>query len=144
MPINNKKFLNSYEMSNKLSRAQREKLIFDHLKGLPTPGYDVTECSNGKYLVKPIRIEVEEEEEDEENEDNDDTTNEDSESSSEEHIMHRSPTRRSLRKQNARELLEQLSQILSDDDDDDIDMTYVQPPPRINSNVSWHRRRLRF
>lgn len=52
----------------RLTRAEREHIIFNHIKGQETPGYEVIQQKNGKYKVKVKPIEIEEEEEIEENE----------------------------------------------------------------------------
>ncbi len=118
-------------MSSKLSRSEREKIIINYLKGVSTPGYEVKECSNGKFLVKQVPIEVEEEEVNEQPQ----------EEIVQEELPQVDHSKRSLKKQNARELLEQLSQMLSDSDDEKVDMTYYQPR---SDNTTWTRRRLRF
>lgn len=61
-------------MTDKLTRAQREQIIFAHLKGKDDPLYEVIETKHGKYIVKPKQIELEEEE----------TNNEESNNESEE------------------------------------------------------------
>ena len=125
-------------MSTRLSRSEREKIIINHLKGISTPGYEVKECSNGKYLVKQVAV-VEVEEEDVNEQPQEEIVQED--------IVQEEPpptvdhSKRSIKKQNARELLDQLSQMLSDSDDDKVDMTYYQPR---GDNTTWTRRRLRF
>ena len=50
-------------MEAKLTKAQRERIIFNHLKGIEDPLYEVSETKYGKWLVKPKHIEIEEEEE---------------------------------------------------------------------------------
>jgi len=52
-------------MTEKLTRRERERIIFQFLKGKPDPLYDVEETCHGKYVVKPKQIQVEEEEEEE-------------------------------------------------------------------------------
>ena len=125
-------------MSTRLSRSEREKIIINYLKGISTPGYEVKECSNEKYLVKQVAV-VEVEEEDVNEQPQEEIVQED--------IVQEEPpptvdhSKRSIKKQNARELLEQLSQMLSDSDDEKVDMTYYQPR---SDNTTWTRRRLRF
>ena len=48
-------------MAEKLTKAQREQIIFAHLKGQDNPLYEVTQTKYGKYVVKPKQIQVEEE-----------------------------------------------------------------------------------
>ena len=52
-------------MTDKLTRRERERIIFQYLKGQPNPAYDVQETCHGKYVVKPKQIQIEEEEEEE-------------------------------------------------------------------------------
>ena len=52
--------------SPKLTRRERERIIFDYLKGKPDPLYEVRETNHGKYVVEPKQIQLEEEEEKEE------------------------------------------------------------------------------
>lgn len=47
----------------KLTRRERESIIFQYLKGQPNPLYEVEETNHGKYVVKQKQIEIEEEEE---------------------------------------------------------------------------------
>ena len=47
----------------KLTRRERENIIFQFLKGTPNPLYDVKETNHGKYVVLPKQIQIEEEEE---------------------------------------------------------------------------------
>ena len=48
-------------MTDKLTRAQREKIIFQHLKGIDDPLYEVLQTKHGKYIVRPKAIQLEEE-----------------------------------------------------------------------------------
>ena len=50
-------------MEAKLSKSQRQQIIFNYLKGQPDPLYEVQETKYGKYIVRPKQIELEEEEE---------------------------------------------------------------------------------
>lgn len=47
----------------KLTRRERENIIFQYLKGKPDPLYEVEETCHGKYVVKQKQIQLEEEEE---------------------------------------------------------------------------------
>ena len=47
--------------SLKLTKSERERIIFNHLKGIEDPIYEVSQTKYGKYLVRPKQIEVEEE-----------------------------------------------------------------------------------
>ena len=132
-------------MSKRLSRSQRESIIIDYLNHKETPGYNVIENSNGKFIVRAIKeehvepksikeIQLEEEELEEPEPDNE-----------EPHIEIPKVNRS---KQNARELLKQLSDLLIEDDinnDDDkksqqqgqyIERRY-KPGPQ-----NWNRRKL--
>lgn len=183
----------------RLTKSEREKIIIDFVKGKPTPGYEVVELSNGKYQVKEVKIIVEVEEEDQEEQKEDDTAsghNAASLGSDEPHLKRAScastgecsgrplfektppvgkpPVQqpkppRGSNKQNALELLKQLTAIMEgdapdgasarrDDDDEQLsyeEMTYQQPsrpdcwcnPVRgapVNFNQNWNRKRLRF
>ena len=152
--------------SKRLTRAQREAIIIDYINGKETPGYKVIENANGKFTVRTIKeapkpietkpvFEIEEEdandnvnENDNQNDNkNDSDTDYETQSSS-------SQSERSLKqpvinrsKQNARELLQQLSQLLNGDDDETnpnqqqgqfIEKRY-KPGPQ-----SWKRKKLIF
>ena len=54
-------------MSRKLTRAEREAIVIDHLKGKPTPGYNVIETKMGHYRVTPVKIEIDSDDDDESN-----------------------------------------------------------------------------
>ena len=100
-------------MSSHLTKSERESIIFNHLKGKKTPGYNVIEHPNGKYTVKPIPIEMEEEDIDEDTE----------EQIEEEEVIDKKPHKvfKSRTKQNARKLLEQLTRIMDEDSEDNND-----------------------
>ena len=146
----------------RLTKSEREKIIIDFVKGKPTPGYEVIELSNGKYQVKEVKIVVEVEEEDQD------------EPELQEPVEHEPtpkpacpdgcqdyhPKRQNRsNKQNALELLKQLTAIMEDaaapdgasarwgDDDEEPnyeEMTYQQPSRPLNLNQNWNRKRLRF
>jgi hypothetical protein len=161
----------------RLTKSEREKIIIDFVKGKPTPGYEVVELSNGKYQVKEVKIIVEVEEEDQEEQKEDETLTGSAstgECSGRPLFEKKPPVQqpkppRGSNKQNALELLKQLTAIMEDDDDtpdgalarrDDEqlsyeEMTYQQPsrpdcwcnPVRgapVNFNQNWNRKRLRF
>lgn len=112
----------------KLTRQEREKVIIQHIKGNPTPGYEVQERPNGKYLVKVVEppmddFEIEEEDEQE------------------------SPPPR----QNARELLRQLSELIDNNAEDNPQPTYAPAnrtptysTDRTTAPTNWNRKRLCF
>ena len=130
-------------MSKRLSKSEREQIIFNHLKGKETPGYEVIEQSNGKFTVRTIKEEpkIEIEEEENENEPENEPEIEEEENPEPESIIQtRTPNRT---KQNARELLKQLTQLLEENDFDNepyqgqfIEKRY-KPGPQ-----SWKRRKL--
>ena len=120
------------------------------MKGKPTPGYEVIELSNGKYQVKEVKIVVEVEEEDQDEPE----LQEPVEQVSTPHptIKRRSGKQDGLLtrqggRQNALELLKQLTAIMEDGDDEEPnyeEMTYQQPSRPLNLNQNWNRKRLRF
>ena len=144
--------------SKRLTRAQREAIIIDYINGKETPGYKVIENANGKFTVRTIKeipkpietkpvFEIEEEDANDNVNENDSDADYETQSSS-------SQSERSLKqpvinrsKQNARELLQQLSQLLNGDDDETnpnqqqgqfIEKRY-KPGPQ-----SWKRKKLIF
>ena len=161
----------------RLTKSETEKIIIDFVKGKPTPGYEVVELSNGKYQVKEVKIIVEVEEEDQE-----ELQPEPIEQASQPCSVEGDPRLRPVQqaqpqpkpssfgqgspatapkrsgKQNALELLKQLTAIMEDDapngasarwgDYDEQpsyeEMTYQQPSRPVNFNQNWNRKRLRF
>ena len=123
----------------RLTKSEREKIIIDFVKGKPTPGYEVIELSNGKYQVKEVKIVVEVEEEDQDEPELQEPV---------EQVSTPHPKRQNRSgKQNALELLKQLTAIMEDDDDEEPnyeEMTYQQPSRPLNLNQNWNRKRLRF
>ena len=134
----------------RLTKSEREKIIIDFVKGKPTPGYEVIELSNGKYQVKEVKIVVEVEEEDQDEPELQEPVEQ--ESTPHPTIKRRSSKQDGLltrqgRRQNALELLKQLTAIMEDDDDEEPnyeEMTYQQPSRPVNLNQNWNRKRLRF
>ena len=49
-------------MTEKLKRSERERIIFNHIKGIDDPLYEVSQTKYGKWIVKAKPIEIEEEE----------------------------------------------------------------------------------
>ena len=138
----------------KLTRRERERIIFEYLKGQPNPLYDVKETSNGKYVVTQKKIEIEEEERPE---------------PAPEPKLSKQQIKRERRKQNRRakadayRILEQLNRLLNandeepigvitSDDEEPADVGYDQPkapqlvdqPQFQNQQLSFRRKRLRF
>ena len=145
--------------SSKLTRAQRQQIIFKFLKGTPDPLYDVIETKHGKYIVKPKQIEVEEEES--VHEEQADTQEEESSDESSESIPPPPPPRKQTyykrtsskrTKQDARRILDALTSLINSSDysDDDESYSNQRAPPMIEPNnfnpqqLSFHRRRLVF
>ena len=138
--------------SSKLTRAQRQQIIFKHLKGTPDPLYDVVETKHGKYIVKPKQIEVEEEMVNEEPEE---TISEES-NEEEEEVRQVKPSKQANKhrtKQDARRLLDALTSLInsSESSDEDEDYQSQRAPPIIEPNnynprpqLSFRRRRLIF
>ena len=152
----------------RLTKSEREKIIIDFVKVKPTPGYEVIELSNGKYQVKEVKIVVEVEEEDQDEPELQEPVEQVSQSDCAAHPLgraavqqaqpHTKPSKR-YGKQNALELLKQLTAIMEDaaapdgasarwgDDDEEPnyeEMTYQQPSRPLNLNQNWNRKRLRF
>ena len=142
----------------KLTRRERERIIFDYLKGQPNPLYEVKETSNGKYVVSQKKIEIEEEE-----------RPEPAPARTPEPKLTKQQIKRERRKQNRRakadayRILEQLNRLLNtndeepigeitSDDEEPADVGYDQPkapqlvdqPQFQNQQLSFRRKRLRF
>ena len=116
-------------MSNKLTRSERERIVFNHIKGIDDPLYDVQETKYGKWLVKPKQIQIEEEEEHQEPEPVSQIkpTNDKQEAK-------RERRRRNRRaKQDAKRILDALTNLISsnNDDDESIDDQQQQPQPHV-------------
>ena len=144
--------------SIKLTRAQREQIIFDYLKGNENPLYEVSQTKYGKYIVKPKQIPIEEEEEvkepehketklkpkkaksnnDESNDydyDSYDYDDDDSSSDEEELLRHKHNTqilKKKRAKQDAKRILDALANLINNGDSSDDD-GYERPraPPII-------------
>ena len=142
--------------SPKLTRRERERIIFDYLKGKPDPLYEVHETNHGKYVVEQKQIQLEEEE------------------TKEEPIKQEKPSRNQLKRERRRQnrrakadayrILEQLNRLLntneepsndSSDDEQENDDEESQGPrappiinqPNLNPNpgpLTFRRKRLRF
>lgn len=148
--------------TKRLTRAQREAIIIDYINGKDTPGYKVIENANGKFTVKTLKEEPKpietpkpkfelEEDVDEPNPKDDfkyeyedkarpkceDNLSDDNFESLKQPVKIRT-------KQDARELLQQLSQILNEDEPEPqsqgqyIEKRY-KPGPQ-----SWKRKKLVF
>ena len=123
-------------MSTRLSRSEREFIIGSYLKGKPVAGYDVIECANGKYRVKAKPFEVEEDEPEPEPPVKDEPVQQVDivQESSDDPDPVKPKPKQKMTKQDARQLLKQLNEMLSDDE--------PQRGPQQPRN--WTRRRLKF
>ena len=148
-------------MSDKLTKAQREQIIFNHLKGKEDPLYEVSQTKYGKYIVKPKQIQLEEETinepEPEEEEQEDEPINEPQQMKP---TYDRQQARRERRKrsrhakQDAKRILDALTNLInsnngSDSSDDEQPMEHQEPqiieqPNFGPTKLSFHRRRLAF
>ena len=135
--------------SVKLTKAQREQIIFNHLKGVDDPQYEVTQTKYGKWIVKPKPIEIEEEEvkesEPEEQEESVKPINNKQEARRERRKRNRHA------KQNAKRILDALTNLInSNNDSDSSDDDRQRAPPLVeqpnfqSGPISFRRRRLAF
>lgn len=146
-----------YQMTDKLTRAQREQIIFNHLRGKDDPLYEVQETKYGKFIVKPKQIQIEEEEE---------AINEvkqekpkQSNSQQDKPVIDKAEARRERRKRNrrakqdAKRILDALTNLINSNngsDSSDDEQPLVQAPQLIEptnfnpTNLSYRRRRLAF
>ena len=116
------------DMSDKLTRSQRQQIIFNHLKGKDDPLYEVIETNNGKYIVRPKQFELEEE-----------TINEPThEEDEEEEPIDEPPPKPAARpktdrhkrtKQEARRILDALTNLIKDSSDEYSDDDVARAPP---------------
>jgi len=137
--------------SLKLSKSERQQIIFDFLKNKPNPLYTVEETKYGKYIVKPKQIEIEEETINEEPEDEPQPMK----PINDRQQMKRERRKRNRRaKQDAKRILDALTNLInsnnndesSDDEDEDkprapsiIEQPNLNPGP-----ITIKRRRLAF
>ena len=143
-------------MSDKLTRAQRQQIIFNHLRGKDDPAYEVIETNHGKYIVKPKQIELEEESINEEPNDEPEPsatvpiTNDNDKAAAK-----RERRKRNRRaKQDAKRILDALTNLINNpgnDDEDDSSDDIQRAPPLVEPNnfnpqpqLSYRRRRLAF
>ena len=138
------------DMSDKLTRSQRQQIIFNHLKGKDDPLYEVIETNNGKYIVRPKQFELEEEtinepQHEEVEEEEEETINEPPPKP----VARPKTDRHKRTKQEARRILDALTNLIkdsSDDEDDDV----ARAPPLVEPNnfnpqqLSFRRRKLAF
>ena len=146
-------------MSDKLTKAQREQIIFNHLKGKEDPLYEVSQTKYGKYIVKPKQIQLEEEtinEPEAEEEQEDEPINEPQQMKP---TYDKQQARRERRKQNrrakqdAKRILDALTNLINSNngsDSSDDEQPEHQAPQLIEqpnfgpTKLSFHRRRLAF
>ncbi len=121
-------------MAKRLTRAERESIVFDHLKGKPTPGYNVTETKPGHYRVTPVKIEIDSDSEDEAESERPSESDSESERRRSEHPSESEP---SVSKENVLELLNLISHNLQDSDDR---CNGPQTPTRSRPNFTRRRR----
>lgn len=137
-------------MTDKLKKSERERIVFNHLKGIDDPAYEVIETKHGKYIVRPKQIQLEEEE----------AVEEESKSEPEEvpppPVVKQTKQVKRRTKQDAKRILDALTHLIEersdddeDDEDDEADDT-LQAPPLVEpnnynpTNLSFKRRRLAF
>ena len=148
--------------SLKLSKSEREQIIFQFLKGKPNPLYDVQETKYGKYIVKPKPIQVEEEEVNEEPKElEEEELEKPIKPEQVKPIDDKQNARRERRKrnrhakQNAKRILDALTNLINsnnnDGDDDSSDDDRPRAPPIVEQpniqpvqQLSFRRRRLAF
>ena len=137
----------------KLSKSQRQQIIFNYLKGKPDPLYEVQETKYGKYIVRPKQIEIEEEEEEPEQTPEEikperpETPGPESMDKSQARRERRKRNRRA--KQDAKRILDALTNLInSNNGSDDEEIEERRPPPLVEQpnfhpqQLSFKRRRL--
>ena len=147
-------------MTDKLTRREKERIIFAYLKGQPNPAYDVEETCHGKYVVKPKQVQVEEEEEEEAPIEEPKPIKQTDEPKLTKQQLKRERRKQNRRaKQDAYRILEQLNRIINanQEADDSSDDEPINEPayraaslieqPNLNPNpgpITFKRKRLRF
>ena len=140
-------------MTEKLTRAQREQIIFAHLKGKDDPLYEVVETKHGKYIVKPKQVDLEEEE----------SAHESIAEEEEDYSPPPPPPKKRWKsdrvnqsskhrtKQDAKRLLDALTSLINSDDSSyESEGDYQRAPPLVEpnnykpTNLNYKRRRLAF
>ena len=149
------------QMTEKLKKSERERIIFQHLKGIDDPLYEVSQTKYGKWIVKARSIEIEEEEvkepEPEEEEPEEQLTKlQPVKLASDKQQAKRERRKRNRHaKQNAKRILDALTNLINsnnngEDDDDSSDDDKPHAPqlieqPNINPGpLIIRRRRLAF
>lgn len=148
-------------MSEKLTRRERERIIFDYLKGKPDPLYEVKETNHGKYVVQPKQIQIEEEEEETKEEPLKPVKQEQDYKQNKQQLKRERRRQNRRAKQDAYRILEQLNRLLNTNDEevsdesssDEEQVSGPRAPPIIeqpnlnpnpNPTLSFRRKRLRF
>ena len=124
-------------MAKRLTRAERESIVFDHLKGKPTPGYNVTETKPGHYRVTPVKIEIDSDSEDEAESEHPSESEPELRRPEDRRSEHPSESEPSVSKENVLELLNLISRNLQDSDDR---ACGPQTPTRSRPNFTRRRR----
>lgn len=139
---------------SKLTKSEREQIIFDFLKNKPNPLYEVSQTKYGKYIVKPKLIEVEEEEQQEAEQ------QEEEPKPVKKPVYDKAEAKRERRrrnrhaKQDAKRILSALTNLINSNngsDESDDGQPIEQQAPRLieqpnygPTKLSFHRRRLAF
>ena len=147
-------------MTDKLTRSQREQIIFNHIKGIDDPLYEVSQTKYGKWLVKPKKIQLEEEEtvnESEPEEERDESLNNEPQPVKPTYDKQQAKRERRRRnrhaKQDAKRILDALTNLINSNNNessDDEQMEEYRAPPLVEpnnfnpTNLSYRRRRLAF
>ena len=142
----------------KLTKSEREKMIFNHLKGIEDPLYDVSQTKYGKWIVKAKQIQLEEEEqpeqepEEEEQEQIPQPIKKPTYDKAEAKRERRRKNRRA--KQDAKRILNALTNLINSnngsDSSDDEQQQAIRAPPLVEPNnynpgpLTFRRNRLRF
>ena len=140
----------------KLTRRERERIIFDYLKGKPDPLYTVEETCHGKYVVKQKQIQIEEEESDDEPEEEPKAKPVEQPKQSKQQLKRERRKANRRAKADAYKILEQLNRLINasnnqpleeeDESDDDRPRApqIIEQPNFNNQKLSFKRKRLRF
>ena len=144
----------------KLTKSEREKMIFNHLKGIEDPLYEVSQTKYGKWIVKAKPIEVEEEEVKESEQEPEEEEQEQIPQPIKKPTYDKAEAKRERRrknrraKQDAKRILNALTNLInsnngSDSSDDEQPIEHQAPqlidqPNFGPTKLSFHRRRLAF
>ena len=139
----------------KLTKSEREKIIFNHLKGIEDPLYEVSQTKYGKWIVKAKQIQLEEEEQPEQ-----ETEDEEQPEPVKKPVYDKAEAKRERRrknrhaKQDAKRILDALTNLINSnngsDSSDDEQQQAIRAPPLVEPNnynpgpLTFRRNRLRF